>query len=185
MNKAIFLDRDGTINIEKNYLYKIEDFEFEEGALEAIKIFTELGYEIIVVTNQSGIARGYFSEDDLKKLNNYMIKKIEEYGGRITATYFCPHYEKEGIGEYKTKCSCRKPQSGMLLNGIEKYKINKKISYMVGDKISDIKAGLNIGVPSILVKTGYGEKNIEHENLKFMTFKNLLEFANYLKKSCK
>ncbi|MGL4688420.1 MAG: HAD hydrolase-like protein, partial [Fusobacteriaceae bacterium] len=107
--------------------------------------------------------------------------------GKITDTYFCPHHEKNGMGIYKKKCSCRKPESGMLLKGIEKYKINKKISYMVGDKISDVKAGLNIGVASILVKTGYGKNKIEEENkhLKFLTFDNLLEFAIFLKKNCK
>ncbi|MGL5123058.1 MAG: D-glycero-beta-D-manno-heptose 1,7-bisphosphate 7-phosphatase [Fusobacteriaceae bacterium] len=187
MKKAIFLDRDGTINVEKNYLYKIEEFEFEKGSLEAIKIFTELGYEIIIVTNQSGIAREYFSENDFKKLNDYMVKKIKEYGGKVTNTYYCPHHEEKGIGIYKKKCSCRKPESGMLLKAIEEYKINKELSYMVGDKMTDIKAGLDIGIASILVKTGYGENKIEDKNkhLKFKTFENLFEFAIYLKKNCK
>lgn len=180
MKKAIFLDRDGTINIEKDYLHKIEDFEFEPGSLEAIKIFTDLGYEVIIVTNQSGIARGYYTERDLIKLNDYMIEKINDFGGKILECYFCPHHPEKGIEEYKVDCQCRKPNPGMLEEAIEKYEIDRDKSYMVGDKISDIEAGQRARVKSVLVKTGYGLKTLEKNNIDAPVFKNLFEFAKYL-----
>ncbi len=178
--KAVFLDRDGTINIEKDYLHKIEDFEFETGALEGIKIITELGYKIIVVTNQSGIARGYYTEKDLEKLNNFMMKKVEEFGGKIEKCYFCPHHV-DGIGEYKKDCDCRKPNPNMLLQGAKEFKINLKESFMVGDKISDIEAGIAAGATPILVKTGYGKKTLAKEKVNCEVFENLFQFALYLK----
>ncbi|MEG0729906.1 MAG: HAD family hydrolase [Cetobacterium sp.] len=115
MKKTIFLDRDGTINVEKNYLHKIEDFEFENRAIEALKILSDLGYQLIVVTNQSGIARGYYGEEDLEKLNNYMMEELKKNGVEITACYFCPHHLEKGVGRYKVECECRKPNPGMLL----------------------------------------------------------------------
>ncbi len=177
MKKAIFLDRDGTINVEKDYLHKIEDFEFETGALEALKIFQELGYIVVVVTNQSGIARGYYTETDLKKLNDYMSIKVKEYGGNIVECYYCPHHSEKGLEQYKIKCNCRKPEAGMLIDAIARYDIDVEKSYMVGDKVSDIKAGEKVKVTPILVKTGYGKKTLEKENITCKVYDNLLEFA--------
>lgn len=180
MKKVIFLDRDGTINIEKDYLHKIEDFEFEPGSLEALKIFNQLGYEVIVVTNQSGIARGYYSEEDLIKLNKFMVEKIKEAGGNVLECYFCPHHPEKGIGDYKKDCQCRKPNPGMLNEAMKKYHISKEESYMVGDKVSDIEAGERAGVKPILVKTGYGMKTLEKNKVNAPVFENLFEFAKNL-----
>ena len=182
MNKGIFLDRDGTINIEKDYLHRIEDFEFEDGALEALKIFQDLGYKIIVVTNQSGIARGYYSEEDLSLLNDYMIKEAKKEGIEISAVYYCPHHEEKGVGQYKIKCECRKPNPGMLLKGIEEFKIDPSQSYMVGDRKSDLEAGDRSGIKSILVKTGYGKNNSDQLEGKYPVYENLLAFAQSLTK---
>ena len=102
MKKAILLDRDGTINVEKDYLHKIEDFEFEKNVVEALKIFSDLGYTMAVVTNQSGIARGYYTEDDLQKLNEYIKRELEKHGIIIEKFYYCPHHPEKGIGKYKT-----------------------------------------------------------------------------------
>lgn len=181
MRKAIFLDRDGTVNVEKDYLHKIEDFEFEEGSLEAIRIFNDLGYEVIIVTNQSGIARGYYTEEDLIKLNEFMVKEVEEAGGKIIECYYCPHHPEKGLDSYKIDCQCRKPNPKMILDAIDKYGIDRKKSFMVGDKISDIEAGIKAGVTSILVRTGYGEKTLEKKEINVPVFKNLLEFAENLK----
>ncbi|MGL4252484.1 MAG: D-glycero-beta-D-manno-heptose 1,7-bisphosphate 7-phosphatase [Fusobacteriaceae bacterium] len=180
MKKVIFLDRDGTINIEKDYLHKVEDFEFEQGSLEALKIFNQLGYDVIVVTNQSGIARGYYSEEDLIKLNEFMIERVKEAGGDILECYFCPHHPEKGIEGYRKDCQCRKPNPGMLNEAMKKYDISKKESYMVGDKISDIEAGERAGVKSVLVKTGYGMKTLEKNSIDAPVFENLFEFAKYL-----
>lgn len=177
MKKAIFLDRDGTINVEKDYLHKIEDFEFETGALEALKIFEELGYIVIVVTNQSGIARGYYTEVDLERLNSYMMIKVKENGGNISKCYYCPHHSEKGLDQYKIECNCRKPEAGMLINAIGEYDIDVEKSYMVGDKISDIQAGEKVKVTPVLVKTGYGKKTLEKENITCEIYDNLLEFA--------
>ncbi|MGL4392610.1 MAG: D-glycero-alpha-D-manno-heptose-1,7-bisphosphate 7-phosphatase [Fusobacteriaceae bacterium] len=172
--KAIFLDRDGTINVEKDYLYKIEDFEFETGALDALKIFKDLDYIVIVVTNQSGISRGYYSEEDLKKLNNYMIEKVKTNGGEISGYYFCPHLKN---------CDCRKPSPKMILDGIKDFGINEiKKSFIVGDKISDLEAGKSAGIIPVLVKTGYGKNTLTEEKIDCQVFENLYEFALFLKK---
>lgn len=181
-NKAIFLDRDGTINVEKDYLYKIEDFEFIDGVVESLKIFSELGYKIIVLTNQSGIARGYYKEEDVERLHDYLKDYLKEKNIIIDEFYYCPHHKDKGIGKYKIDCNCRKPKTGMFDLVIKDYDIDKSLSYMVGDKISDVKAGLNAGVKSILVKTGHGKeeaKNMDIEEVKI--YEKLLDFALDLK----
>ncbi len=152
-NKAIFLDRDGTINIDKEYMFKSEDFEFEPKAIEALKTFSNLGYILIVVTNQSGIGRGYYTENDLEILHKHMNSLLEKHNIQITKYYYCPHHKSHGIGEYKIDCQCRKPHPYMILKGIEEFNIDPSLSFMVGDKISDIEAGLAANVKPILLKT--------------------------------
>lgn len=180
-NKAVFLDRDGTINIDKNYMYKIEEFEFIENVVEALKILYDLGYKLIVVTNQAGIGRGYYTEDDLEKLNNYMTEKLQDAGIKIEKCYFCPHHAEHGIGKYKTECECRKPKPGMILEGIKEFNIDAENSYMVGDKMSDAEAGINAGVKPVIVRTGKDITN-EIEESGIEIFSSLYEFALDLQK---
>lgn len=153
MRKAVFLDRDGTINIEKNYLYKIEEFEFIEGVPEAIKLLNDAGYLVIVVTNQAGIGRGYYTEKDMHRLHNHIDEELKKYGAHIDAYYYCPHHPQYGIGEYKCECNCRKPKSGMLEKAIRDFDIDVNNSYIIGDKVWDIQAGRNIGVKGFQVIT--------------------------------
>lgn len=181
MKKVIFLDRDGTINIEKDYLHKCEDFEFEKDVIEGLKKLQSLGYEFIVVTNQSGIARGYYTEDDLKKLNNYMKKLLKSEEIEILDCFYCPHHPEKGIGEYKKNCNCRKPNSGMLEEAAKKYEIDLKKSYMIGDKESDLLAGEKFGITPILVLTGYGEKTFSKIGKKYLVGKTLLEISEKIK----
>ena len=155
MNKAVFLDRDGTINIEKNYLYRIEDFEFIPGVPEAIKMLNDAGYLVIVVTNQAGIARGYYTEEDMHKLHRHIDEELKKYDAHIDAYYFCPHHPIYGIGEYKQECHCRKPKDGMLQKAIEEYSINVSESYIIGDKVSDVLAGNKCSITGILVRSGH------------------------------
>ncbi len=155
--RAVFLDRDGTINVEKNYLHKIEDFEFILGAPEAIKQFKDAGFLVIVVSNQAGIARGYFDEDDVEKLHDYIQRRLIDYDTSIDAFYFCPHHPVEGLGAYKVDCDCRKGNPGMLLQASKEHNVDLKRSFMVGDKLADIEAGERAGCQPILVMTGYGE----------------------------
>ena len=139
MTKAIFLDRDGVINLDKAYVSKIEDFEFCEGVFEALTHFQNLGYLVIIVTNQSGIGRGYYTEEDFQKLTAWMRKELLHVKIKIDAVYHCPHAPE-------ANCACRKPQSGMFLKAIEDFDIDVKKSWMIGDKPSDIEAALGAGI---------------------------------------
>ena len=155
---AVFLDRDGTINVEKDYLHKVEDFEFIDGVPEAIRALKRAGYLIIVVTNQSGVARGYYSLDDVAQLHEHVQRELAKHNTAIDAFYVCPHHPKKGIGEFLQKCDCRKGAPGMLLKAADDHGIDLSRSYMVGDKIADIEAGNNAGCLPILVLTGYGQR---------------------------
>ena len=182
MKKAIFLDRDGTINVEKDYIYKSEDLVFEEGTIEALKTFKNLGYILIVISNQSGIARGYFTEEDLNIFNNNMNKILKKNGIEITEFYCCPHHP-DGIGEYKKVCECRKPNNKMIEDAIKKYNIAREKSYMIGDKTSDIGAGLKSNLKTVLVKTGYGLKDMEKiDKNETLVCENLKDFSEILKR---
>ena len=182
MKKAIFLDRDGTINVEKDYIYKSEDLVFEEGTIEALKTFKNLGYILIVVSNQSGIARGYFTEKDLNIFNNNMNEILKKNGVEITEFYCCPHHP-DGIGEYKKVCECRKPNNKMIEDAIKKYNIDREKSYMIGDKTSDIGAGIKSNLKTVLVKTGYGLKDMEKINKnETLVCENLKDFSEVLKR---
>lgn len=137
MNKAIFLDRDGTINVEKNYLYRIEDFEFLPGVVGALKYLQQAGYLLIIITNQSGIGRGYYTEKDFQKLNDWMITTLREQGVTIADVYYCPHLPDAQVPEYRKDCNCRKPKLGMYEQAILDYNIQIGHSYAIGDKIRD------------------------------------------------
>ena len=141
MKKALFLDRDGVINVEKEYLHKIDQFEFIDGIFDLCRYYSSLEFLIIVVTNQSGIARNYYSEEDFEKLTQWMIDKFLEESIVLTDVFHCPHHEK-----ISGECSCRKPKPGMLIGAAKKYDIDLENSIMIGDKERDIEAGLNAGV---------------------------------------
>ena len=182
MKKAIFLDRDGTINVEKDYIYKSEDLIFEEGTIDALKTFKNLGYILIVVSNQSGIARGYFTEEDLNIFNNNLNEILKKNGVEITEFYCCPHHP-DGIGEYKKVCECRKPNNKMIEDAIKKHNIDREKSYMIGDKTSDIGAGLKSNLKTVLVKTGYGLKDMEKvDKNETLICENLKDFSEILKR---
>jgi len=148
-NKAIFLDRDGVINKEINYLYKIEDFEFINGVFDACLYFQKLGYKLIVVTNQSGIARGYYNESQFHQLTKWMLVQFKNKGINILDTFFCPHGPK-------STCNCRKPKPGMFNQANNKYNIDMQNSWVIGDKETDIQAANSAGIKkTILVRSGH------------------------------
>lgn len=151
--RAIFVDRDGTLNVEKNYLYRWQDWEWIPGAVEAIKRFNTAGYLLIVISNQAGVARGLYSEADIDALHCQVDADLQRQGGRIDAYYYCPHHPEHGAVR---DCDCRKPEPGMLLQAAREHDIDLARSYLIGDKISDVEAGLSAGVTPILVETGYG-----------------------------
>ena len=156
MKKALFLDRDGVINVEKAYLYKIEDFEFIDGILDLCLHYQALGYIIIVVTNQSGIARKYYSEDDFFELTTFMIQQFLDNDIKITHVYHCPHHES-----ISGKCDCRKPLPGMLLEAKKDYSIDLRNSIIIGDKERDVEAGINAGLLETYL---FNEFNNIHES---------------------
>ena len=139
--KAAFLDRDGVINEDYGYVGSKEKFEFKEGVFELLKFLQDRGYKLCVVTNQSGIARGFYSQEDFHSLMEYMINELKKRNIEITDYEFCPHHPKI-TGE----CECRKPKPGMILNLAKKYNISLKESIMIGDSLSDIKAAENAGI---------------------------------------
>ena len=140
-NKALFLDRDGTINIEKGYVFRIKDFEFRPGIFDLIRKYQQQNYLIILVTNQSGIARGFYTEKEFRTLSEWMTKTFQSEKINITKIYHCPHHP-----DFTGKCTCRKPAPGMILQAIREFNINPGASVLIGDKKSDISAGKNAGI---------------------------------------
>lgn len=156
MEKVIFLDRDGTLNEEVNYLHRKEDLKILDGVPEALRMLKEHGYKLVVVTNQAGVARGYYAEADVEELHRYMNGLLKPLGAEIDAFYYCPHHPEHGIGKYKAVCRCRKPETGMFEMAEQEFEVDKAASWMIGDKLIDVQAGKNYGVKTVLVGTGYG-----------------------------
>lgn len=142
MNKALFLDRDGVVNVEKDYVYRIEDFEFTKGIFELCKNYFEKEYYIFIITNQAGIAKGYYTVEDFLKLTDWMTAQFLKNGINIAKVYFCPHHpDITGI------CKCRKPEPGMILQAVKEFDLDISESILIGDKESDLEAGRNAGIP--------------------------------------
>ena len=158
MDKIVFLDRDGTINEEVEYLHRASDLVILPGVAAALKRLKEHGFRLVVVTNQAGVARGYYSESDVDQLHEYMNRLLAQDGAKIDRFFYCPHHPVHGIGVYKQSCHCRKPDIGMFEMAEKYFHVDKSHSYMVGDKLLDTEAGHNFGVSSVLVGTGYGNE---------------------------
>lgn len=179
MRRAAFLDRDGTINVEKGYLHKPCDWEWIPGSVEAIKGFNALGYLVIVVTNQPGIARGIYTHKEVDFLHQYVDALLAAAGARIDAYYYCPHHPN--YGEIK-KCKCRKPKPGLLLKAKMDFDIDMEHSFMIGDKCSDILAGRAASTAAILVATGYGRDELcKLQDETVTTAENLFEAYKIIK----
>ncbi|MEA3420011.1 MAG: HAD family hydrolase [Campylobacterota bacterium] len=165
-HKALFIDRDGIVNVDHGYVWKIEDFEFSNGILSLLKLFQDEGYLLFIITNQSGIGRGYYSEDDFQILTKWMLETLKKEGIAIQGVYHCPHTPDD-------KCQCRKPETGLIEQASEAYPINLKDSWMIGDKESDIQLAHNAGVENTIY---IGDKNISDATLSFHSVR---ECKNY------
>ena len=155
---AVFLDRDGTINEEVNYLGDPAHLKLTPDAAKAIYLLNSHNIPVIVVTNQAGIARGYFTETQMHLVHQALDLMIAVENAKIDAYYFCPHHPTAGIGDYKITCTCRKPHPGMLYQAAQDLQLDLSKSYLVGDKLTDIQAGNLAGCQTILVETGYGKE---------------------------
>lgn len=145
MQKAAFLDRDGVINIDHAYVHKREDFEWVDGALEAARQLVQAGFMLVVVTNQSGIGRGYYTEEDFAGLTAWMKDEFSRAGAPLSGVYFCPHHPEKANPPYRSRCHCRKPEPGMLLDAARDLEIDLSASIMFGDKPGDMTAGRRAG----------------------------------------
>ncbi|MEW6126170.1 MAG: D-glycero-beta-D-manno-heptose 1,7-bisphosphate 7-phosphatase [Acidobacteriota bacterium] len=181
---AIFIDRDGTINEDIGYVSRPDELHIYSFAAEAIKQLNEAGFKIIVVTNQSGIARGFYDETMLAAIHQKLIRELARDGATIDAVYYCPHHPRFGNAQYRKVCDCRKPQTAMLERAVTEYQISLAASYVIGDKASDINLATNAGAKGVLVTTGYGAEtyaNIERfPCYPTIVAKNLLEAANLI-----
>ncbi|MCC9625879.1 HAD-IIIA family hydrolase [Thalassospira sp. MA62] len=154
---AVFLDRDGVINQEVHYLSKVEDLKLIDGVGDAIARLNKAGMPVIVVTNQSGIARGYLSEDQLLAIHKHLVALLAKYGASVQGIYYSP-FHPTGQGDYARESTCRKPEPGMLLAAASEFAISLRDSVLVGDRINDIRAGHAAGTRAIMVRTGHGAK---------------------------
>lgn len=155
--RAVFLDRDGVINIDTGYLWRIEDFVFRDGIFDFCRLAVARGYRLIVVTNQAGIGRGFFSENDFQRLTLWMRGRFEAEAAPLTAVYYCPYHGQHGIGAYRHDSYDRKPNPGMFLKAARSHGIALGRSMLVGDRESDMEAGYRAGIPRrCLVATGAG-----------------------------
>lgn len=155
--KAVFLDRDGTLIVERNYLGDPAGVVLLDGVPQALKQLADAGFFLVMVTNQSGVARGFFTMEDVEKVNDRVQELLSKEGVRLDAVYVCPHHEQGTVLEYAVPCACRKPNPGMALAAAEDWNLDLSASYMIGDKPADVSFGRNFGArESYLVRTGYG-----------------------------
>ena len=170
MRPALFLDRDGVINVDHAYVHHPKDFQFIEGIFELVAAANKAGYLVVVVTNQAGIGRGYYTEADFHALTEWMREQFTLHGARIDAVYFCPFHPEHGISRYKRDADCRKPKPGMILQAADEQKIDLSRSLLIGDKMSDIEAGISAGVATNILFNPSG-----HSGSDIKTISTLVE----------
>lgn len=177
---AVFVDRDGTINVEKGHVYQIGDLQFIPGALDALRRLTDAGIKIFIVSNQAGIAKGLYTESDFGVVTRYMLEKMAEHGVSISDVLYCPHHPDAVNLGYRMDCDCRKPKAGLLLRVMRREGLSAEASVMIGDKNSDVEAGRAAGVRrTYLVETGYGSGE-KHVTSADYVVKDLQDAVNHL-----
>ena len=186
--RAVFLDRDGNINVEKGYIRNIEELELIAGSGEAVRLLNQAGILAILVTNQTGAARGFYPESHIQALNKRTEDLLSQHNARLDAVYYCPHFKDGTIKKYALACNCRKPAPGLIHQALERFPdIDLSASFVVGDKASDISLAHNTGCRGLLVRTGYGEQILagEYQTLEHppeAIFADLLEAVEHILK---
>lgn len=186
MKTAVFLDRDGTINEEMGYINHPDRFMLFPFVAESIRIFNALDMKVIIITNQAGVARGYFSEQLLSSIHEKLLSDVAKQNARIDAIYYCPHHPKEGLGKYRKTCSCRKPKPGMVQKAAKEHDIDISKSYMIGDRFRDIQFAKQLGLTSAMVLTGYGKGEYTYQRKTWpyepdIIGETLLDVANMIR----
>ncbi len=159
---AVFLDRDGTINEQRGYINHISRFVLLPGTAEAVRLLNEHGFLAIIVTNQSGVARGYFPVELVNEVHEHLKELLRKEGAYVDGIFFCPHYHRGEVGEYTIECNCRKPRPGLIEKARKNLDIDMAGSYLIGDRVSDIELAKRCNLKGVLVKTGYGKGDLEY-----------------------
>ncbi len=175
-NKAVFLDRDGTIIVDRDYPADVSQIEIISGAPDGLKKLKKAGYKLIIVTNQSGVARGYFDENHLKYFNDKVLELFEKEGAYIDETFYCPHLIDAVVEEYRVDCDCRKPKTGLFWRAVEKYDLDLSLCYAVGDRLRDVEICRESQCQGLLIGSHDGE-NVPNGTKIFNTFD---ECVNYI-----
>ena len=175
--RALFLDRDGVINIDSGYVHKKENFIFIKGIFEIVSYANQNGYLVIVITNQSGIARGLYTENDFHLISDWMKKEFNKKNCKVDDIFYSPYHPKHGKGKYKKNSILRKPSPGMLIMAKEKYDLDMKSSILIGDKITDIKAGELAGVGKLLL---YGSNSVNYSLDNFIQINELTKAISFI-----
>ena len=162
MRSAVFIDRDGTINAQRGYINHISRFELLPGVGKAISLLNTNDHIVVVTSNQSGVARGYFPLQLVKDIHDAMVLELKKYNAYVDGIYFCPHHPDGIVSEYSRECSCRKPNIGLIKQAQDELDIDMKTSYVIGDRLVDIEFANNANLPGILVLTGYGKGEVQY-----------------------
>ena len=159
---AVFLDRDGTLNEQMGYINHVRRFVLLANAAEAVRLFNRHGYLTLVVSNQAGVAKGYFPEELVHEVHDRMKGLLAEQGARIDGIFFCPHHPHAEVMDYRVACDCRKPRTGLLKRALEVFDVDMEHSFVIGDRCSDLEFAHRSNLPGILVRTGYGLGEIDY-----------------------
>jgi D-glycero-D-manno-heptose 1,7-bisphosphate phosphatase len=182
--RAVFLDRDGTLNRERGFVHRVADLELLDHVVDGLARIQALGFELVIATNQSGIARGYFTEAEMHAFNRALCQLLAAQGVRIADVYYCPFHPTEGIGPYRRESTLRKPQCGMLLAAAEEHQLDLRGSFVIGDKPSDVMAGQAAGCGTIWLHSG-SQPPEPLEAQPDLIASDLLESAEFIERKCR
>ncbi len=187
MDKVIFLDRDGTINREDGYITRVDQLHLYEGTVPALKMLNGMGYRIVIVSNQAGVAKALLTEQALQEINSALLSLLKAEGILVDRLYYCPHHPDAIVPEYKKACECRKPKTGMIVRAEQELHVMARGAYMIGDKLTDIELAENFGGRGILLLTGYGKQELKkldpNKHHPAYIGKDILDAVEWIKKS--